>query len=203
MKITWLGHSGFRIEIEGKVLLIDPWLQGNPMFPEDRAAEATEGATHVLVSHGHADHSSAAIGLAQELSIPVVGNGDIASGEDLKHRKETTAVSGVMIGRAAMQNPWIFREAKHFLATGEQLPPVPMQERWQLIRRHCHLAIQSDRYGNERQTMMAMRSRLMAYCKGFPGAKDLRQRLCQVSSLDEIEDIAADHLEEVEKLAVA
>ena len=134
---------------------------------------------------------------AQAVSVPVIGNGDISNGADLKKRKETTAVSGVMIGRSAMQNPWIFREAKHFLATGEQLPPVPFEERWQLIRRHCDLAIQSNRYGNERQTMMSMRSRLMAYCKGFPGAKPLRQKLTQVTSLGEIEDIAADHLSQL------
>lgn len=132
---------------------------------------------------------------SRAVSIPVIGNGDLQSGADLKRRRETTNVSGVMIGRAAMQNPWIFREAKHYLATGEQLPPVPIEERWQLIVRHCTLALESNRYGNERQTMMAMRARLMAYCKGFPGAKPLRQRLSTVASLTEIEGVAAEHLE--------
>ena len=51
----------------------------------------------------------------------------------MKLRRETTDVNGVMIGRAAMQNPWVFREAKHYLKTGEQLPPIPMEERWELI----------------------------------------------------------------------
>ena len=45
MKITWLGHSGFRLEIENAVILIDPWLSGNPLFPEDRRADAISGAT--------------------------------------------------------------------------------------------------------------------------------------------------------------
>jgi tRNA-dihydrouridine synthase B len=53
------------------------------------------------------------------------------------------------------------------------------------------LAVASGRYGNEKQTLTAMRSRLMAYCKGFPGAKDLRQRLCHVASIAEVEDLAA------------
>ncbi len=132
---------------------------------------------------------------AEAVTIPVIGNGDIASGADLAHRRNSTRISGVMIGRAAMQNPWIFREAKHYLATGEQPPPVPLPERWALILRHCRLAMKSDRYGNERQTMMAMRSRLMAYCKGFPGAKPLRRRLSTVASVTEIEDIAAEHLD--------
>ena len=128
-------------------------------------------------------------------NLPIIGNGDIATGADVKHRRETTDVNGIMIGRAAMQNPWVFREAKHYLQTGEELPPIPMEERWQLIVRHCSLAIQSSRYGGaEKPTIMAMRARLMAYCKGFPGAKPLRSRLCQVASLAEVEDLAAEHL---------
>ena len=138
---------------------------------------------------------------ARSVTIPVIGNGDISSGEDLKRRREETAVSGIMIGRAAMQNPWVFREAKHFLETGTTLPPVPVAERWDLIRRHCRLAIDSGRYGNERQTMMAMRSRLMAYCRGFPGAKPLRQQLTAVSSLDELDDIIGDSLIRVARSA--
>lgn len=134
---------------------------------------------------------------ASHVSVPVVGNGDIQSGEDVKNRRENTAVSGVMIGRAAMQNPWIFREAKHYLRTGEHPEPVPVTERWEMIVRHCGMAMKSNRYGNERQTIMAMRSRLMTYCKGFPGAKPLRQRLCTVSSLAEVQDLAGEYLQEL------
>lgn len=129
--------------------------------------------------------------VARAVSIPVIGNGDIATGEDIARRRRETAVSGVMIGRAAMQHPWVFREAKHYIATGNILPPVPMEERWALVLRHCQLAIESARYGDEKHTLTAMRSRLMAYCKGFPGARDLRQRLCHVSSVAEVEDLAA------------
>ncbi|PTW50211.1 MULTISPECIES: metal-dependent hydrolase [Rhodovulum] len=79
MKITWLGHSGFRIEIEDQILLIDPWLVGNPMFPEERRAEAIGGATHILVTHGHFDHVADTIAIARELSIPAVGIFDLMS----------------------------------------------------------------------------------------------------------------------------
>lgn len=128
---------------------------------------------------------------ARSVSIPVIGNGDIDSAEILKHRMETTAVSGAMIGRAAMQNPWIFAEVKAYLQNGE-LPPRPsVRERWDFVLRHCRLAVDSDRYGDERHTLMAMRSRLMTYCKGFPGAKPLRQQLSQVTSIAEVEKIAA------------
>lgn len=131
---------------------------------------------------------------ARAVDVPVVGNGDITDGSDVKHRRETTAVSGIMIGRAAMQNPWVFREAKHYLETGKQPEPVPISERWKMIVRHCRMAVDSDRYGNERQSIMAMRSRLMTYCKGFPGAKPLRQQLCTVSSIQEVEELAEDYL---------
>lgn len=79
MKITWLGHAGFRIETGGEVLLVDPWLTGNPMFPEGRRPEAIAGATHVLVTHGHGDHAADAPGIARELAIPVVGKYDLVS----------------------------------------------------------------------------------------------------------------------------
>ena len=79
MKITWLGHSGFRIEIADQVLLVDPWLTGNPMFPEDRRAEAIAGATHVLISHGHFDHVNDAAPIARELGIPLAGIFDLTS----------------------------------------------------------------------------------------------------------------------------
>ncbi|MCO8144535.1 metal-dependent hydrolase [Rhodovulum tesquicola] len=79
MKITWLGHSGFRIEIADQVLLVDPWLVGNPVFPEDRRAEAIAGATRILVTHGHFDHIADAVAIAREMSIPCVGIYDLMS----------------------------------------------------------------------------------------------------------------------------
>jgi len=77
MKITWLGHSGFRIEIAGQTLLLDPWLTGNPVFPQDRRDEAVAGATHILLTHGHGDHSGDALALAKELNVPIVGIYDL------------------------------------------------------------------------------------------------------------------------------
>lgn len=73
MKITWLGHASFRIEIESAVLLIDPWLSGNPSFPNDQRAEAINGATHILLTHGHFDHSSEVDAIATETGATVVG----------------------------------------------------------------------------------------------------------------------------------
>jgi L-ascorbate metabolism protein UlaG (beta-lactamase superfamily) len=80
MKITWLGHASFRIEIGGQVLLVDPWLQGNPMLPEDRWDEATGGATAILITHGHGDHASSAAALSKKLGVPVACIHELAEG---------------------------------------------------------------------------------------------------------------------------
>ena len=77
LKLTWLGHSGFRLETEGAVILIDPWISGNPMFPEARRAEAIAGATHILLTHGHGDHTGDALAISKELSIPIFGSYDL------------------------------------------------------------------------------------------------------------------------------
>ncbi|MEM1430307.1 MAG: metal-dependent hydrolase [Pseudomonadota bacterium] len=79
MKITWLGHSGFRIEIGDQTLLVDPWLTGNPVFPEARRAEAIAGATHILLSHGHFDHASDVVAVSKETGAPIVGIYDLMS----------------------------------------------------------------------------------------------------------------------------
>lgn len=79
MKLTWLGHAGLRLEIENAVILIDPWLTGNPVFPEGARDDAIKGATHILLTHGHGDHSGDALSLARDLKIPVVGIYDLIS----------------------------------------------------------------------------------------------------------------------------
>ena len=72
MKITWLGHSGFRIDIGGQVLLVDPWFTGNPVFPEGQKDAAIEGATHILITHGHGDHAADAPALSRDLGVPII-----------------------------------------------------------------------------------------------------------------------------------
>jgi L-ascorbate metabolism protein UlaG (beta-lactamase superfamily) len=79
MKLTWLGHSGFRIEIEDQVILLDPWLTGNPMFDAAHRPEAVAAATHILLTHGHGDHSADTVALAKELDVPAVGIFDLMS----------------------------------------------------------------------------------------------------------------------------
>ncbi|MEO0702629.1 MAG: metal-dependent hydrolase [Pseudomonadota bacterium] len=105
MKIIWLGHAGFRIEIDDQVLLVDPWLTGNPMFPEERRDEAVLGATHILLTHGHGDHTGDALGLADQLSVPLVGIYDLMSFWEAKHGVATVGFNKggtVMLGDVAV-----------------------------------------------------------------------------------------------------
>lgn len=76
MKITWFGHSAFRLDFAGHVVLIDPFLTGNPAFNGDRD-RAAEGATHILITHGHADHIGDAVAIAAATGAKVVTNYDL------------------------------------------------------------------------------------------------------------------------------
>ncbi|MCT4656968.1 MAG: metal-dependent hydrolase [Cohaesibacter sp.] len=79
MKIIWLGHSAFRLEIADQILLVDPWLEGNPMLGEDQYEAATQGATHILLTHAHFDHAGGVVELAKKLNVPLVGQFDLLS----------------------------------------------------------------------------------------------------------------------------
>jgi len=131
---------------------------------------------------------------ARTVQIPIIGNGDINSGKDVEKRKNTTAVSGVMIGRAAMQYPWVFQEAKHYLKTGKILPPVSPAEKWEMILRHARMLIESEKFSAERFAIQYFRSRLMAYSKGLPGGKKLRTSFSTVESLGQLEQIGEEYL---------
>ncbi len=139
--------------------------------------------------------------VAEAVSIPVIGNGDITGPADVAHRRATTRIAGVMIGRAAMTTPWIFRQIKRYLATGELEPALPLAEVWAFITRHARLAVdarsrlvdQADRH-SERGTMHSLRGRLMAYSRGLPGGRNLRVAFAKLESLAELDEIAAAHL---------
>jgi nifR3 family TIM-barrel protein len=132
--------------------------------------------------------------VAQAVSVPVIGNGDLTSAEAVRLRREQTGVAGVMLGRGAMSAPWIFREIRQYLETGIVPEPMPLADQWAFIQRHCALAVEYE--ADEPHTMAGMRSRLMAYSRGMPGAKHLREKFSSVSTLAGLADIAAANIEE-------
>ncbi len=150
-------------------------------------AVAVHGRTKEQGYTGSADWDAIA-GVAESLTIPVIGNGDLVEVEEIAYRLRSTKVRGLMIGRAAMTSPWLFRRAKHFLRTGEVLPNPSIKERWAHIIRHCELAVGES--GSEKYTMAALRGRLMAYSKGMPGGRLLRAELQQVTAVGDVEAIA-------------
>lgn len=78
MNIVWLGHGSFRIEIEDQIVLVDPWLTGNPMLSEDQHEAALAGATHILVTHGHFDHIADVVKISKDTGAPVSGMYELA-----------------------------------------------------------------------------------------------------------------------------
>jgi nifR3 family TIM-barrel protein len=161
-------------------------------------AIAVHGRTKEQGYSGEADWET--IGsVVQAVRLPVIGNGDLNSAADVIRRRAETGVAGVMIGRGAMAAPWLFREIKTALATGTPCPSPSLEAQWAFIRRHCVLAV--ERRGAERSAIHSMRTRLMAYSRGMPGARDLRLRFSHVESLAGLDVIAEEHLQLNAKIA--
>ncbi len=155
-------------------------------------ALAVHGRTKDQGYSGEADWDVIAA-VASSVRIPVVGNGDLASARDVARRRREAGVAGVMLGRSAMSAPWVFGAIRRHLETGELSPEPPLEAQWSHILRHCREA--SARTGAEGITMQFMRSRLMAYSRGMPEARELRLRFSSIASLGELEDLAAGHIE--------
>jgi len=130
--------------------------------------------------------------VAAAVPVPVIGNGDLTSAVDVAKRRRESGIAGAMIGRAAMSAPWIFQQTKSYFATGAMGDPPDAAEKWRLILRHCQLAVRE--WGAEEPAIRSMRARLMAYSKGFPGSKILREKFQHVSTLADVDHIAEEHL---------
>ena len=154
-------------------------------------AIAVHGRTKEQGYGGEADWDTIAQ-VVQAVRVPVIGNGDLTSAAAVARRREEAGVAGVMLGRGAMSAPWIFREIKEYAATGIEPAPLALAEQWAFIERHCRLAVEHS--GEEPHTMAAMRARLMAYSRGMPAAKQLREKFSGVGSLAGLHEIAEEHL---------
>ena len=149
------------------------------------AAIAIHGRTGVQLYRGEADWSLiGAVKRNPRLRIPVIGNGDVKNPHDARQAFERYGVDAVMIGRAAIGRPWLFRDIKHFLATGERLPEMPVAERIALARRHLRLSVD---YKGERVGVVQFRRHLNHYFKGLEHFKETRLRLLTAESAAEVE----------------
>lgn len=114
------------------------------------------------------------------VSIPIIGNGDVTAPEDVKRMLET-GCDGVMIGRGAIQNPWIFQQAKHYLATGEHLPSPTLAQRVDTCVKHLRHSVE---YKGERKGVIEFRKYYAGYLKGQPGVSKLRQELMTLNEME-------------------
>ena len=149
---------------------------------------AVHGRTREQGYSGPADWSLIAE-VADSVAIPVIGNGDISNAPLAVQRLQESRVSGLMIGRAAMNHPWIFSEIRQLLDDGSLPVPPSLHRQWEFIFLHCAKEIEWWE-GQEEPAMKAMRARLMAYTRGMPGGPRLRERLQKVESLAEVRKIA-------------
>jgi len=129
---------------------------------------------------GAADWSWAARA-REAVGVPVLVNGDVRSAEDARRAIDETGCAGVMIGRRAIEHPWIFREARALLERGERLEPPTAEERIALCREHlvANVAFRGEPFG-----VHCTRRHLAGYLKGLPGAAALRQELNRCDSLE-------------------
>ena len=119
----------------------------------------------------------------EAVSIPVIGNGDLRSAEDVAAMWEQTGCDGFMIGRGAQGNPWIFRQILHYFRTGEHLPRPDMEEVTEMILRHAGMLLD---YKGDYTGIREIRKHAAWYTAGFPGASKLREAVNRVESLDEL-----------------
>ena len=139
------------------------------------AALTIHGRTRCQLYKGEADWTL--IGKVKNnplIKIPIIGNGDIDSGEKAREMFDRYGVDAVMIGRATYGRPWIFREVRHYLDTGEVLPQPSVVERVAIAKEHLAKSIEVK---GERVGVLEMRRHLSNYFKGLPNFKDTRMKL--------------------------
>jgi nifR3 family TIM-barrel protein len=142
------------------------------------------GRTRVTRSSEPADWSL--IGKVKQnpaMHIPVFGNGDVFTPEAAKFFKENYHVDGLMIARGSYGNPWIFRDVKHYLATGEKLSPPDIRERVRVCRIHLEKSVE---WKGERVALNEIKKHYADYFKGYPDFKRYKVELMEAGSHEEV-----------------
>ena len=147
-------------------------------------ALAIHGRTRSQMYTGEADWEP--IGRVKNnprIKIPILGNGDITSPQRAKEAFERYGVDGVMIGRATIGRPWIFEQIKHYFETGEILPDLSVREQIAIIKEQIMLSVE---WIDEVRGLLHMRRHMAAMFKGLPHFRDLRIRMLQAPSIEEL-----------------
>ena len=120
----------------------------------------------------------------QSVSIPVIGNGDVVDEESAKEMFEKTGVDGIMIGRGAFGNPWIFREIKHYLSTGEKLEKPSIDEKLDIIKKHIDLAVEEK----GEIAVKELRKHIAWYTKNLKNSSEFRNSINVIEDKNELTD---------------
>lgn len=150
------------------------------------AALTIHGRTRCQLYTGEADWTL--IGKIKNnpaIHIPIIGNGDVDSAVKAKEMFDKYGVDGVMIGRATYGRPWIFREVRHYLETGELIPQPSVLERISIAKEHLTKSVEIK---GERVGVFEMRRHLSNYFKGLPDFKQTRMKLVTLTDVDELQD---------------
>ena len=155
------------------------------------AAVAVHGRTREQYYSGEADWNIIRQ-VKEAVSIPVIGNGDVFTPEDAKRMLEETGCDGIMVGRGAKGNPWIFKRITHYLETGELLPGPTLMEVRDMILRHGKMLTE---YKGEMTAMREMRSHMAWYTKGMRNSAALRCEINQVETLEGLAELLEKRME--------